>query len=156
MGPLYIGLCPHLNSNQARMLESPYATISPLPEQLSSSASYDGHGASGPGAEAISEVALGVRLLHSPVEQLPSLHVTIPPQCGSSMPKPVDGHVPGVLHAPLPEYGVPEPHHAQWQSPVPDWSNAPCQDHSSSPVPQHQRYICEENDDHFVRRWQQW
>jgi hypothetical protein len=110
-----------------RMSESPRSTILPLSEVLPASSGLLPDGHGVPGPE----VALDLLLPQPPVQQLGSLHIAIHE---SPTPELVNGHVP---RAPLLEPDVLVSH------PVP---------HSRSPSPVNY----EEEDDHFLRRWQQW
>lgn len=138
-----------------RMLESPCSTIPPLPEVLPSRSDLlpNGHGVPGPVSEVVPEVALN--LPKHPAQGLGSLHTAIPPPHDSPTPELVNGHVSEVLpvHTPPPESGVLVSHpapHSRSPSPVRDAQP------QLSPVSQRQVYEYEEEDDHFLRIWQQW
>jgi hypothetical protein len=137
-----------------RMSESPCTPF--LTEVLPSRSVLltDGHNIAAPVPEE-SAVAPDLLLPQPPTQQLLSLNIVTPPPHESFVPRSADGHVPKTLLAPLTESRVPVSQPAPCSrspSPVQDGGAPPC----TSPVPQCGRHEYEEEDDHFVRRWQQW
>jgi hypothetical protein len=158
MAPSYIELVrcvmPPPKLESLRMSESPCTPL--FPEGLISRSDLlpDGHSIASPVRE-VPTVAPDLLLSQPPTQQLLSLNTVTPPQHESFVPGSADRHVPDTLLAPLTEPGVPVSQpapHSRSPFPVQDGGAPPC----ISPVLQCGRHEYEEEDDHFVRRWQQW
>lgn len=144
------------------MSESPCTTISPLREALPSSSCLlpDEHAVSVsvsvslPVPEVVPQAACAVAL-DLPLPQPPAHHGILPPQ-ELFIPESVDGPMPEAPLAPLPEPGVLVSPHSRSPSPTNHSGNIECRCRASPPVLQCETDIYEEEDDHFIRRWQQW